>query len=77
MLRIMKHLPVFSRTVRYTLLTPGFFVALLTRPTGLHLSPAGSRIVYDEIMKVIRDNWPDQTPEVLPMVFPSWVDAPK
>ncbi|KAJ5342258.1 Esterase SGNH hydrolase-type subgroup [Penicillium brevicompactum] len=51
------------------------FAGLFT--DGLHLSPAGSRIVYDEIMKVIRDNWPDQTPEVLPMVFPSWVDAPK
>ncbi|CAI7573997.1 unnamed protein product [Penicillium crustosum] len=44
---------------------------------GLHLTSAGNRIVYDELMKVIRANWPDQTPEVLPMVFPSWVDAPK
>ncbi|CDM27082.1 hypothetical protein DTO013E5_4267 [Penicillium roqueforti] len=44
---------------------------------GLHLSPAGNRIVYDEIMKVIQANWPDQTPEALPMVFPSWGDAPK
>ncbi|OQD70818.1 hypothetical protein PENPOL_c001G04879 [Penicillium polonicum] len=44
---------------------------------GLHLTPAGNRIVYDELMKVIQANWPDQTPEALPMVFPSWVDAPK
>jgi lysophospholipase L1-like esterase len=52
-------------------------VCLLAIHTGLHLSPAGNRIVYEEIMKVIEVNWPDQTPEVLPMVFPSWTDAPK
>ncbi|EKV05256.1 GDSL Lipase/Acylhydrolase family protein [Penicillium digitatum PHI26] len=34
---------------------------------GLHLTPAGNRIVYDELMKVIQANWPDQTPETLPM----------
>ncbi|KAJ5295371.1 hypothetical protein PENANT_c001G06213 [Penicillium antarcticum] len=44
---------------------------------GLHLAPAGYRIVYDEVMKVIETNWPDQMPDNLPMVFPSWVDAPK
>jgi hypothetical protein len=44
---------------------------------GLHLTPAGYRIVYDEVMKVIEANWPDQLPDNLPMVFPSWVDAPK
>ncbi|KAJ5045372.1 hypothetical protein NUH16_002189 [Penicillium rubens] len=44
---------------------------------GLHLTPAGNRIVYDEIMKVVQANWPDQTPETLPMVFPAWGDAPK
>jgi hypothetical protein len=50
---------------------------VLTRHTGLHLTPAGNRIVYDEIMKVIQANWPDQMPEILPMVFPAWGDAPK
>ncbi|CAI7595673.1 unnamed protein product [Penicillium glandicola] len=44
---------------------------------GLHLTSAGNRIVYDELMKVIQANWPDQTPESLPMVFPSWGEAPK
>lgn len=44
---------------------------------GLHLTPAGYRIVYDEVLKVIRTNWPDEDPEKLPFVFPSWVDAPK
>ncbi|KAJ5742315.1 Esterase SGNH hydrolase-type subgroup [Penicillium manginii] len=51
------------------------FAGLFT--DGLHLSPAGNRIVYDEIIKVIEANWPDQTPHILPMVFPSWVEAPK
>ncbi|KAJ5815661.1 Esterase SGNH hydrolase-type subgroup [Penicillium riverlandense] len=44
---------------------------------GLHLTPDGYRIVYDAVMQVIVRNWPDQDPEVLPMVFPSWLDAPK
>lgn len=43
---------------------------------GLHLTPAGYRIVYDVVLKVIRENWPDQDPETLPFVFPAWVDAP-
>lgn len=44
---------------------------------GLHLSPDGYRILYDEVMKVIGANWPDQTPEQLPRVFPGWLTAPK
>ncbi|KAJ5824600.1 Esterase SGNH hydrolase-type subgroup [Penicillium robsamsonii] len=44
---------------------------------GLHLTPSGNRIVYDELMKVVEANWPDQTPEALPMVFPPWGEAPK
>ena len=53
--------------------------ALHTNPvfTGLHLAPAGYRIVYDEVLEVIRTNWPEQDPEKLPMVFPGWVEAPK
>ncbi|KAJ5473740.1 hypothetical protein N7475_003306 [Penicillium sp. IBT 31633x] len=51
------------------------FAGLFT--DGLHLSSAGNRLVYEELMKVIQQNWPDQTPESLPMVFPSWTDAPK
>jgi len=39
--------------------------------------PAGYRIVYDQVLKVIRANWPEQAPEKLPMVFPSWGEAPK
>jgi hypothetical protein len=53
-----------------------WFLLVLTW-IGLHLAPAGYRIVYDEVMKAIEANWPDQLPDNLPMVFPSWVDAPK
>lgn len=77
MLRAMRHLLACLLMVRGDKPTLELYFSVLTRPTGLHLSPAGSRIVYDEIMKVIEGNWPDQTPEILPMVFPSWVDAPK
>lgn len=32
---------------------------------GLHLTPAGYKIMFEEVLKVIRENWPDQTPEAL------------
>ncbi|EAW06394.1 SGNH/GDSL hydrolase family protein [Aspergillus clavatus NRRL 1] len=44
---------------------------------GLHLTGDGYRLVYEEVMKAIKANWPDQDPEVLPMVFPAWTEAPK
>ncbi|KAF1808246.1 isoamyl acetate-hydrolyzing esterase [Eremomyces bilateralis CBS 781.70] len=39
---------------------------------GLHLSPSGYRILYDEVLQVIRKNWPDQLPEHLTNVLPNW-----
>lgn len=39
---------------------------------GLHLSADGYRLVYQEIMKAIKEEWPDQTPENLLMNFPVW-----
>ncbi|KAJ5888665.1 Esterase SGNH hydrolase-type subgroup [Penicillium taxi] len=44
---------------------------------GLHLTPAGYQIVYDEVMRTIGSKWPDQLPENIPMVFPAWDEAPK
>ncbi|KAJ5498857.1 Esterase SGNH hydrolase-type subgroup [Penicillium expansum] len=38
---------------------------------GLHLTPAGNRIIYDELLEIIQATWPDQTPAMLPMVFPA------
>jgi len=41
---------------------------------GLHLNPAGYEIFYQELIKVIAEQWPDQSPEKLPMVLPPWND---
>lgn len=43
---------------------------------GLHLSPAGYRVMYEEVMKVIKDKIPDQYPENLPPIYPPWQQAP-
>ncbi|KAL4913293.1 SGNH hydrolase-type esterase domain-containing protein [Aspergillus aurantiobrunneus] len=51
------------------------FVSLFT--DGLHLTADGYRIVYDEVVKAIQTNWPDQAPGKLPQVFPPWMEAPK
>jgi len=42
---------------------------------GLHFNPAGYDILFQELIKVIADKWPDQTPGKLPMVLPPWNDA--
>ncbi|KAL1998670.1 hypothetical protein VTN02DRAFT_5769 [Thermoascus thermophilus] len=44
---------------------------------GLHFTPEGYKIMYREVMRVIRATWPDQAPENLPMTFPHWQEAPK
>jgi len=41
---------------------------------GLHLSPAGYEVLFQEVMKLIAQKWPDQMPEMLPMVLPRWND---
>ncbi|CAO2651372.1 Nn.00g039420.m01.CDS01 [Neocucurbitaria sp. VM-36] len=41
---------------------------------GLHFEPEGYRVLFQELMKVIAEQWPDQIPEKLPMVFPAWND---
>ncbi|KAL1991234.1 hypothetical protein VTN49DRAFT_5738 [Thermomyces lanuginosus] len=44
---------------------------------GLHLTGEGYKIVFDEVMRVLRATWPEEAPEQLPMVFPHWEQAPK
>ncbi|KAJ5933691.1 GDSL Lipase/Acylhydrolase family protein [Penicillium verhagenii] len=44
---------------------------------GLHLTPAGYRIVNSELLNTLKANWPGQGPEALPMVYPPWPEAPK
>ncbi|KAF1942843.1 SGNH hydrolase [Clathrospora elynae] len=41
---------------------------------GLHFTPAGYDILYQEVMKLIAEKWPDQMPQKLPMVLPPWND---
>lgn len=43
---------------------------------GLHFNPEGYRLMYNEVMKVIRERIPDQSPERLPSVYPPWQRAP-
>jgi lysophospholipase L1-like esterase len=43
--------------------------------SGLHFTPAGYDVLFDEVTKVIANNWPDQLPESLPMVLPAWNDT--
>lgn len=44
---------------------------------GLHLSPAGYRTLLELTMRHIQRVWPDQSPDALAFVHPSWPDAPK
>lgn len=43
---------------------------------GLHFNPEGYRLMYDEVMKIIREEIPDQSPEKLPTIYPPWEQAP-
>ncbi|KAK4983844.1 hypothetical protein LTR50_006971 [Elasticomyces elasticus] len=42
---------------------------------GLHFNPAGYRVLFDELMKLIERTWPDQMPDKLPFLLPPWDDA--
>jgi isoamyl acetate esterase len=39
---------------------------------GLHLSPAGYRVLYYGLMELIKVVWPDQMPDKLKFVLPGW-----
>ncbi|EXJ54499.1 hypothetical protein A1O7_09839 [Cladophialophora yegresii CBS 114405] len=41
---------------------------------GLHLATEGYEVVFCELVKVIEQELPEQTPKRLPMVFPDWKD---
>ncbi|OQV00246.1 hypothetical protein CLAIMM_05770 [Cladophialophora immunda] len=41
---------------------------------GLHLTARGYKLMYEELVQVIKDQLPDQLPENLPMMFPEWRD---
>jgi lysophospholipase L1-like esterase len=50
-------------------------ISSLTLISGLHFHPAGYKILYDELTKLIAELWPDQVAEKLPTVLPLWNDA--
>lgn len=39
---------------------------------GLHFTPAGYQLVFEELVALIASNLPELRPENLPMVFPDW-----
>ncbi|KAI5362255.1 Putative SGNH hydrolase-type esterase domain, SGNH hydrolase superfamily [Septoria linicola] len=39
---------------------------------GLHLSPEGYEVLFEETMALIKKVWPDQNPDGLPFVLPRW-----
>lgn len=39
---------------------------------GLHFNPDGYRVLYTELMKLIEKQWPEQIPEKLSYVLPTW-----
>ncbi|CZT15445.1 related to GDSL Lipase/Acylhydrolase family protein [Ramularia collo-cygni] len=41
---------------------------------GLHLSSLGYEVLYEELMSVIENIWPEQMPSNLPFVLPGWQD---
>lgn len=54
-----------------------FMCDLLTGVTGLHFTPDAYRLMFAEVMKVIREELPELVPEKLPFVFPPWDQALK
>ncbi len=43
---------------------------------GLHFNPEAYNLLLEELMNLIRETWPEQDPEKLPYVLPSWQIAP-
>lgn len=41
---------------------------------GIHLSGEGYRVLYDELIKIIKQEFPDMIAENLPMNLPYWMD---
>ncbi|CAD6565840.1 MAG: hypothetical protein ASARMPREDX12_006792 [Alectoria sarmentosa] len=44
---------------------------------GLHFRPDAYRLLYDSMMDLIQNEWPDQAPDSLRFIFRHWQEAPK
>ena len=53
-----------------TVASNDLLVALLR--DGLHFTPKGYHLLYEVVLDLIRQTWPDQHPASLPFVFPDW-----
>ena len=42
---------------------------------GLHFNPSAYKVLYTELMYLIKKEWPDQVPERLPFALPVWDDV--
>jgi hypothetical protein len=66
---------------RHPLVEPDALVECLKtwtdQDTGLHFTPEGYKKMYEAVIRVIRDELPELSPENLPFVFPPWVEALK
>ncbi len=51
------------------------YYVLIFGGLGLHFGPAGYQVLFDELMRLIEQLWPDEMPEKLPFVLPPWDDA--
>lgn len=49
----------------------------LTLVVGLHLTPLGYKLVYEEVMKAIKDNYPNIDPDRMPYKYSPWEQAVK
>lgn len=49
----------------------------LTSAVGLHLTPSGYKLVYEEVMKSIKANYPEIDPDKMPFKYPPWEQAPR
>ncbi|TKA59751.1 hypothetical protein B0A49_10653 [Cryomyces minteri] len=49
--------------------------AAAARRVGLHFNPKGYKILFEEMMKLVAETWPDQVPDMLPFVLPAWDSA--
>lgn len=47
----------------------------LTYAPGLHFTPEAYRVMFAEVIRVLREDLPEVAPENLPFVFPSWDQA--
>lgn len=41
---------------------------------GLHLSREAYKILFEELMRLIEREWPEEAPEKIPFAFPTWDD---